>query len=195
MFPLLLVKDGHKASETLHASISMLLKTARVCQDKCYAFALHAAVKMSFLTHTMFLKTQVATVHAPVHELVQVTGTVWVALLASVEVVLGQALKELILCPQSMEVLQQTSVFASVCSDTPVDAFYLLQWSVCAAYFAAEGVVGNYGSPVNGCLLQHSWVLTPKCFQSHVLLCSAALQKEHCGFAPADLALPPLSFS
>lgn len=71
--------------------------------------------------------------HGLLHELVQETGAVSVVLFASVELALRQALAP-ILFPQSLKVLQkQPSIFPSVCSDTPVDAFWLLQLSVRAA--------------------------------------------------------------
>ena len=95
------------ASETYHASISMLLKTAGVCQDKPCALALHVSVKVVFPAQAVFLKTQVVTMHTLVQELVQMTGTVLAALLASVEVVPRQALNSLILLPQSSEMLQK----------------------------------------------------------------------------------------
>lgn len=71
--------------------------------------------------------------HGLLYKLVQVTGAVSAVLFASVELALRQA-SALILFPQSLKVLQkQPSTFPSVCSGTPVDAFWLLQLSVRAA--------------------------------------------------------------
>lgn len=112
----------------------MFLEAVHVYQDKHDAFAPRDFVMMCFQEYYIGWKKQVVTVHGLLHELVRVTGAAYVAFFASVELVLRQALKSLVLFPQSLKVLQQQpSIFASVYSDTPVDAFWLLQLSVCAA--------------------------------------------------------------